>query len=75
MHSRDRMDRLIAGAVRSGFQVRQTITGAWHFRRGITTLIFYRTPVNPDEWLVMIGALRGAGMVWPDVDPDAPTDL
>ena len=68
------MDRLIGSAVRSGFHVRQTITGSWHFRKGIVTLIFYRTPEAPTEWLEMINSLRGAGMVWAEVDPDVPTE-
>jgi len=61
----DWMDRLMARAVRQGFTVRQTQTGSWHFRKGsITTMIFYRTPVNSAEWAEMICALRGAGLVF-----------
>jgi hypothetical protein len=74
IHSSDRMDRLIAAAVRQGFIVRQTQTGSWHFRKGsITTMIFYRTPNNIGEWVEMINTLRGAGLVFPiltnDEDP------
>ena len=62
MTSSDRMDRLVAAAVRSGFSVRQTSTGAWHFRKGIATLIFYRTPGTIQEWVGIVNTLRGAGL-------------
>jgi hypothetical protein len=77
INSNDWMDRLIATAVRQGFTVRQTQTGAWHFHRGIiTTMIFRRTPVNSAEWAEMISALRGAGLVFPiDRNADDPEDL
>jgi len=75
MTSSDRMDRLIAAAVRSGFSVRQTGTGAWHFRKGITTLIFYRTPVGVQEWVDMVSTLRGAGLVLHTLVDDEAVDL
>jgi hypothetical protein len=76
MHSSDRMDRLIAAAVRQGFTVRQTQTGSWHFRKGtITTMIFHRTPTNVSEWVEMINALRGPGLVFPIAsNEDDPAD-
>jgi hypothetical protein len=61
----DRMDRVIAAAVRQGFSVRQTVTGTWHFRKGISTLIFHHTPRNPREWMELINTLCGAGLVFP----------
>lgn len=77
INSSDWMDRLIATAVRQGFTVRQTQTGAWHFRKGtITTMIFYRTPINSSEWTEMISALRGAGLVFPiEANSDDPKDV
>lgn len=76
INSSDRMDRLIATAVRQGFTVLQTPTGSWHFRKGrITTMIFRRTPINIGEWVEMINTLRGAGLVFPIVpNEDDPED-
>lgn len=70
----DRMDKVIAAAVRSGFVVRQTATGAWHFRKGIATMIFYRSPASPGEWMSMIKTLQGAGLVFPIIDDEAMTE-
>lgn len=61
----DRMDQLIAAAVRQGFWVRQTRTGTWLFGKGITTMIFARTPRTPQEWMRMLNTLRGAGLRFP----------
>jgi hypothetical protein len=61
----DRMDQLIAAAVRQGFTVRQNRTGTWIFYKGITTLIFRHTPRTPREWMWMINTLRGAGLRFP----------
>ena len=61
----DRMDQLIAAAVRQGWAVRQTRTGTWVFARGISTLIFSRTPRTPREWMYLINSLRGAGLRFP----------
>lgn len=70
----DRMDKVIAAAVRSGFVVRQTATGAWHFRKGIATMIFYRTPVSSGEWVSMVKTLQGAGLIFPIIDDEAMTE-
>jgi len=59
------MDQIVATAVRQGFTCRQTRTGTWIFYKGITTLIFQRTPCTPREWMWMINALRGAGLRFP----------
>lgn len=61
----DRMDQVVAAAVRQGFAVRQTRNGTWIFYKGITTLIFQHTPRSPREWMWMINALRGAGLRLP----------
>lgn len=61
----DRMDQLVAAAVRQGFLVKQTRTGSWIFYKGITTLIFNTTPRTPREWMWMINSLRGAGLRFP----------
>lgn len=61
----DRMDQVVAAAVRQGFAVRQTRTGTWVFARGISTLIVARTPRTPREWMYMINTLRGAGLRFP----------
>jgi hypothetical protein len=65
------MDKVIAAAVRSGFAVRQTASGAWHFRKGIATMIFYRTPASTGEWVSMIKTLQGAGLIFPIIDEEA----
>lgn len=61
----DRMDQLVAAAVRQGFLVKQTRTGTWLFSKGITTLVFQYTPRTPREWMWMINSLRGAGLRFP----------
>ncbi len=61
----DRMDQVVAAAVRQGFTVRQTRNGTWIFYKGITTLIFQHTPRTTREWMWMINALRGAGLRFP----------
>ncbi|NJP33705.1 hypothetical protein [Micromonospora thermarum] len=60
-----RMDQIVAAAVRQGFSVRQTRTGAWIFAKGISTLVFTHTPHSPKEWMEMLSALRGAGLRFP----------
>lgn len=62
----DRMDQLIAAAVRQGFLVKQNRTGSWMFAKGIATLFFHATPRNSAEWMRMINTLRGAGLRFPD---------
>lgn len=63
--SSNRMNQLIAAAVRQGFAVRQTRTGTWIFAKGITTMIFDHTPRTPGEWMKMVNTLRGAGLRFP----------
>lgn len=58
----DRMDQIIATAVRQGFNVRQTARGVWIFRKGIATVTFARTPTTGSEWMTMVNTLRGAGL-------------
>lgn len=62
----DRMDKLIAAAVRQSFRVWQDKSGGWYFQKGIVTMRFKRTPEKGGEWIAMIGALKGAGLVFPD---------
>jgi hypothetical protein len=62
----DRMDQLIAAAVRQGFAVRQTRNGTWTFAKGIATLTFKTTPRTPQEWMQMVNALRAFGLKFPD---------
>ncbi|RCG19029.1 hypothetical protein DQ384_38515 [Sphaerisporangium album] len=62
----DRMDQLIAAAVRQHFKVWQNERGVWFFRRGPITVTSARTPVDASEWITLIGALRGAGLDFPD---------
>ena len=61
----DRMDQLIAAAVRQGFKVWQTERGVWYFRRDPITVTSARTPRSGREWVQLIGALRGAGLDFP----------
>ena len=61
----DRMDELVTAAVRQGFIVRQTKRGAWMFRRGTVTVTVVATPERARDWIALIGALRGAGLVFP----------
>lgn len=61
----DRMDQIVAAAVRQNFNVRQTRTGVWIFSKGITTMTFKHTPRSPREWLEMLQTLRGHGLVFP----------
>lgn len=61
----DRMDQLIAAAVRQGWWVRQTRNGTWMFGKGIITMTLERTPRTPHEWVKMLNALRGAGLRFP----------
>lgn len=61
----DRMDQLVAAAVRQGFQVWQTRRGGWVFRKGIVNVTAAHTPQEGREWITLIGALRGAGLDFP----------
>lgn len=61
----DRMDQLIAAAVRQSFKVWQNERGVWFFRRDPITVTSVRTPREAREWMRLIGALRGAGLDFP----------
>ncbi|MGE3659021.1 MAG: hypothetical protein AB7G47_19845 [Mycolicibacterium sp.] len=67
------MDQLIAAAVRQGFKVWQTKTGAWVFVKGSLSVIEKTTPHTGVQWVRLIGALRGAGLVFPE-NPDDPNE-
>lgn len=67
------MDQLIAAAVRQGFRVWQTRTGAWVFAKGSLSVIEARTPVTAVEWVRLVAALRGLGLVFPE-DPSEPSE-
>lgn len=58
----DRMDRIVAAAVRQGFTVWQTDAASWMFRKGGLLLVAAETPQTTREWLLLLGALRGAGL-------------
>lgn len=64
------MDQLIAAAVRQGFKVWQTKTGAWVFVRGSLSVVEKTTPHTAVQWVRLIGALRGAGLVFPEENAD-----
>lgn len=61
----DRMDQIVAAAVRQGFNVRQTRTGMWVFAKGRLTCIQRGTPMVAREWVRFINTLRGAGLRFP----------
>lgn len=61
----DRMDQLIAAAVRQHFKVWQTRTGAWVFSRHGLTITRSGTPETARDWMELINALRGAGLQFP----------
>lgn len=64
------MDQLIAAAVRQGFKVWQTKRGAWVFAKASLTVTEASTPTTAIQWVRLIGALRGVGLVFPDPDGD-----
>lgn len=64
MSDRERMDKVLAEAVRQGFQVWQTSGGAWVFRRGDLRVSYRRTPATAEEWMTLINTLRAAGFRW-----------
>lgn len=70
MKHNDRMDILVAAAVRQGFRVWQTRTGAWVFQTGGTTVSHRETPRSGREWVTLLGSLRGAGLVFPEEEED-----
>lgn len=66
MNNSDRMDILLAAAARQGFQVWQTKTGTWVFRRNGVTISYPETPRTGRQWLALLGPLRGAGLIFPE---------
>jgi len=61
----ERMDRLAAAAVRSGFKVWQTENGGWVFQKGRVTITAATTPETAMEWLALVQPLWAAGLVFP----------
>jgi hypothetical protein len=59
------MDQPIAAAVRQDFKVWQTRSGAWVFMKGDLGIIEARTPVTAVQWVRLVVALRGLGLVFP----------
>ncbi len=68
------MDQLITAAVRQGFKVWQTKRGAWVFARGSLSVIEASTPTTAVQWVRLIGALRGVGLVFPEENTTAPSE-
>lgn len=62
----DRMDQLIRALTHLGWEVRQTRTGAWRFRKGTITVTAARTPETADEWMALLDTLRGAELGFRD---------
>ena len=61
----DRMDQIIAAAVRQGFKVWQNERGVWFFRRAPITVTYAGTPQDAREWMRLINSLKGAGLDFP----------
>lgn len=61
----DRMDQLVAAAVRQHFQVWQNERGVWFFRRAEITVTAKQTPESGREWVSLINTLKGAGLDFP----------
>lgn len=70
----DRMDQLIAASVRQGFTVWQTKRGAWVFAKGSLTVTEARSPSTAVQWVRLIGALRGVGLVFPEDEHAEPSE-
>lgn len=70
----DRMDQLIAAAVRQGFKVWQTKRGAWVFARGSLSVIEASTPSTAVQWVRLIAALRALGLVFPEPRASEPEE-
>lgn len=68
------MDQLITASVRQGFKVWQTKRGAWVFARGSLSVIEASTPTTAVQWVRLIGALRGVGLVFPEEDTTVPSE-
>jgi hypothetical protein len=60
----DRIDLIIEAAERQGFEVAQTRSGSWVFRKGGRTAV-HPHPATPHEWLQFLAVLRQAGLVYP----------
>lgn len=57
-----RMGDVTAAAIRQGYRVIPTATGAYHIIGTYGTLTIARTPRTQREWAWMMGALRGFGV-------------
>jgi len=69
------MDQLTDAATRQGFKVWQTKRGAWVFSKGTLTVIEDTTPTTAVQWVRLVAALRGLGLVFPEGRPaDEPTE-
>jgi hypothetical protein len=62
----DWMEQLTEAAQRQGWQVYQTTKGGWFFHRGLLTVTTATTPETASEWMFLVGALRGAGLIFPE---------
>lgn len=71
----DRMDQLIAAAVRQGFKVWQTNRGAWVFAKGSLSVIEASTPTAAVQWVRLIGALRGVGLIFPEGQAESTEEI
>lgn len=61
----DRMDQLVAEAVRQGFKVWQTRRGGWVFSRRGVVITITRTPETGRQWMYALNTLHGAGLKFP----------
>jgi hypothetical protein len=61
----DRMDRLVAAAVRQGWVVWQTDRGGWMFRAGNITVHCPHAPTALGQWQRLMLDLIRVGLVWP----------
>lgn len=59
----DRLDLIVAAAVRQGWTVRQSRTAAWVFRKGTITVTARVTDARSLVYLV--NTLKGAGLAFP----------
>ncbi|KUN35706.1 hypothetical protein AQJ30_23720 [Streptomyces longwoodensis] len=62
----NRMEVLLAALDRQGFESRQSLQGSWFFSRNGTMITIGHEPDGTGEWIDLISALRGAGLVFPD---------
>ncbi|MBB0229497.1 hypothetical protein FOE67_08210 [Streptomyces calidiresistens] len=60
------MDQILVAAERQGFKCFQAHSGMWIFSRGMVTLTIHHTPITEGEWMDMLNALRGAGLIFPE---------